>query len=415
MNPSWYRIALSNFFIAALLGLTLRFAFIQEIPFFKYKNILHAHSHVAMLGWLYLGLYGLLVAHFVPKAREASRFYQRLFWLSQISVWGMLFSFPFQGYGPVSIAFSVLHIFCSYTFAVNLWMDSKMINGFSRLLLRTALAFMVLSTLGIWTMGPLMALSFKHSIWYHLAVQFFLHFQFNGWFIIATLALFFRWMEGKGHYFSGKIQGWFYGLSVFATFLTFALAVAWSEPHPLVFACNSIGVLLQLAVLILFTQQLWPLRTSIKAALTPAQFSLWQLALISFCFKILVQAAVALPFVAQMAYTIRNYIIGFIHLIMLGILSFFILGIQYGQSERFSNQDKWGLFLLGGGIVASEGLLFLQGTLFWIGWGFMPGYYGLLFGASCLMPVGIAFLLFSKTVPSHPSSSPCPSHSSATL
>lgn len=415
MNPSWYRIALSNFFIAALLGLTLRFAFIQEIPFFKYKNILHAHSHVAMLGWLYLGLYGLLVAHFVPKAREASRFYQRLFWLSQISVWGMLFSFPFQGYGPVSIAFSVLHIFCSYTFAVNLWMDSKMINGFSRLLLRTALAFMVLSTLGIWAMGPLMALGFKHSIWYHLAVQFFLHFQFNGWFIIATLALFFRWMEGKGHYFSGKVQGWFYGLSVFATFLTFALAVAWSEPHSLVFACNSIGVLLQLAVLILFTQQLWPLRTSIKAALTPVQFSLWQLALISFCFKILVQAAVALPFVAQMAYTIRNYIIGFIHLIMLGILSFFILGIQYGQSERFSNQDKWGLFLLGGGIVASEGLLFLQGTLFWIGWGFMPGYYGLLFGASCLMPVGIAFLLFSKTVPSHPSSSPSPSHSSAIL
>lgn len=415
MNPSWYRIALSNFFIAALLGLTLRFAFIQEIPFFKYKNILHAHSHVAMLGWLYLGLYGLLVAHFVPKAREASRFYQRLFWLSQISVWGMLFSFPFQGYGPVSIAFSVLHIFCAYTFAVNLWMDSKMINGFSRLLLRTALAFMVLSTLGIWAMGPLMALGFKHSIWYHLAVQFFLHFQFNGWFIIATLALFFRWMEGKGHYFSGKVQGWFYGLSVFATFLTFALAVAWSEPHSLVFACNSIGVLLQLAVLILFTQQLWPLRTSIKAALTPVQFSLWQLALISFCFKILVQAAVALPFVAQMAYTIRNYIIGFIHLIMLGILSFFILGIQYGQSERFSNQDKWGLFLLGGGIVASEGLLFLQGTLFWIGWGFMPGYYGLLFGASCLMPVGIAFLLFSKTVPSHPSSSPSPSHSSAIL
>lgn len=173
MNPSWYRIALSNFLIAALLGLTLRFAFIQEIPFFKYKNILHAHSHVAMLGWLYLGLYGLLVAHFVPKAREASRFYQRLFWLSQVSVWGMLFSFPVQGYGPLSITFSVLHIFCAYTFAANLWVDSKVYTGFSRLLLRTALAFMVLSTFGIWAMGPLMALGFKHSIWYHLAVQFF--------------------------------------------------------------------------------------------------------------------------------------------------------------------------------------------------------------------------------------------------
>lgn len=396
MNPSWYRIALSNFLIAALLGLTLRFAFIQEIPFFKYKNILHAHSHVAMLGWLYLGLYGLLVAHFAPKAREASRFYQRLFWLSQLSVWGMLFSFPFQGYGAVSITFSVLHIFCAYTLAANLWMDSKVVSGFSRLLLRTALAFMVLSTFGIWAMGPLMTLGFKHSIWYHLAVQFFLHFQFNGWFIIATLALFFRWLEGKGYHFPAKRQQWLYGLLVSATFLTFALAVAWSEPHPLVFACNSIGVLLQLSGLLLFIWQLWPLRAGIKAALSPVQFSLWQLALISFCFKILVQAAVALPFVAQMAYTIRNYIIGFIHLIMLGILSFFILGVQYGQKLRFSAQDKWGLFLLGSGIIASEALLFLQGSMFWIGWGFMPGYYELLFGASCLMPVGIGLLFFNK-------------------
>ncbi len=119
MPSFWFRIALGNFFIAALLGLTLRFAFIQEIPFFKFKNILHAHSHVAMLGWLYLGLYGLVVCYFVPNEQAAPKFYTRLFWLTQISVLGMLFSFPFQGYGPVSIAFSTLHIFCAYAFARN--------------------------------------------------------------------------------------------------------------------------------------------------------------------------------------------------------------------------------------------------------------------------------------------------------
>ncbi|WP_421799378.1 hypothetical protein [Haliscomenobacter sp.] len=393
MPSLWFRVALGNFFIAALLGLTLRFAFIQEIPFFNYKNILHAHSHVAMLGWLYLGLYGLVVTFFVPKEKATSRFYRRLFWLSQISVLGMLFSFPFQGYGPVSISFSTLHIFCAYTFAANVWMDSKATPGFSRLLLRSSLAFMVLSTFGVWSMGPLMALGFKHSIWYHLAVQFFLHFQFNGWFIIAVLALFFQWMEQKGHMPSKTFRGWFYGLLIGAAILTFALAVAWSEPHPLVFACNSIGVLLQLSALVLLLQHFWPILSSIKAALLPVQFRLWQLSLLSLCFKIVVQAAVALPIVAQMAYTIRNYIIGFIHLMMLGILSFFILGIQYGQSSSLSKNQSWGLIALGSGIIGSEALLFLQGTLFWAGWGFMPGYYLLLFGVSALMPIGVGLLL----------------------
>lgn len=397
MKLAWYRIALSNFFIAALLGLSLRFAFIHEIPYFKFKNILHTHSHVAMLGWLYLGLYSLLIASFTPKESAESRFYQRLFWVTQCSVWGMLFSFPFQGYGPVSIAFSTLHILCAYSFVVKIWMDSKTASGFSRLLLRTSLAFMVLSTLGIWAMGPLMVFGFKHSIWYHLAVQFFLHFQFNGWFIIAILAWFFKWMEGKGHWFPTRWKKWFYGLLLASTLLTFALAVAWSEPHWWVFACNSIGVLLQFTLMVLFIQLILPFRTSIKVALTPTQFSLWQLAFFGFCFKILIQTAIALPFVAQMAYTIRNYIIGFIHLIMLGVLSFFIMGVHYGQSSGLPVQRKWGLSILATGIIASEFLLFLQGTLFWMNWGFLPAYYEWIFGVSCLMPLGIALLLFRST------------------
>ena len=111
----------------------------------------------------------------------------------------------------------------------------------------------------------------------------------------------------------------------------------------------------------------------------------------------MVQAAVALPVVAQMAYTIRNYIIGFIHLMMLGILSFFILGYQYGQGSSLSRNQSWGLIALGSGIIGSETLLFLQGTLFWAGWGFMPGYYLLLFGASALMPIGVGLLLLKSS------------------
>ncbi|HRD53958.1 MAG TPA: hypothetical protein PKY96_15065, partial [Flavobacteriales bacterium] len=54
-----------------------------------------------------------------------------------------------------------------------------------------------------------------------------------------------------------------------------------------------------------------------------------------------------------------------------------------------------GFVLLTSGILASELLLFAQGTFFWAGWGMMHGHYWHLFIASALMPAGVALLLLS--------------------
>ena len=101
---------LVNFLIAALMGLVLRYAFIGELNF-NYRFLTHAHSHVAMLGWVYLMIYVLFVHYFVPEKKPV---FTRLFWLTQLAVVGMMLSFPLQGYAAISILFSTLHIFCSY-------------------------------------------------------------------------------------------------------------------------------------------------------------------------------------------------------------------------------------------------------------------------------------------------------------
>jgi hypothetical protein len=55
-----------------------------------------------------------------------------------------------------------------------------------------------------------------------------------------------------------------------------------------------------------------------------------------------------------------------------------------------------GLWLLVVGLIGSELLLFLQGTLLWAAMGFMPYYYEGLLYISALIPLGISLIIFSQ-------------------
>ena len=54
----WFWVALLNFVLAAVAGILLRYAFVQELEWMQYRHFQHAHSHVAMLGWIFLGIWG---------------------------------------------------------------------------------------------------------------------------------------------------------------------------------------------------------------------------------------------------------------------------------------------------------------------------------------------------------------------
>src|SRR5680860_44348 len=155
MKKSWIIISFFNFFIAALMGLMLRSAFIWEIDWLEYRNMMHGHSHLAMLGWVYLALYALIWYRFIPKEKREKRVYSLLFWFTQFTVVGMMGSFPLQGYQVISISFSSLHILSSYVFCYLVWKDHHILKAEVSLLLKTALVLMILSTMGVWILGPL--------------------------------------------------------------------------------------------------------------------------------------------------------------------------------------------------------------------------------------------------------------------
>ncbi|TDQ16558.1 cytochrome c [Algoriphagus boseongensis] len=388
-RQNWIRWAFGFFFLAVCLGLVMRSFHVVEIPYFEYRNILHTHSHLALLGWGHLMLLGGIVFGLV-KEKDQVKDYKWLFLGTILSLLGMLFSFPFQGYGVISISFSTLHVLLSYGFAYKLL---KVIRSIEKTpatrLIRLAIWFMVISTFGLWSLGPISATLGRMHELYFMTIQWFLHFQLNGWFVLGVLGLILLFFEEKGFKITWTAyQEWILSISVI---LTFMLAVTWAEPRPIFFQINGLAVIIQLIAYSWILKSVFILLNSNQ--LKGFAQLLLILALASLVAKAILQGLLVFPSIAVISYSIRMYVIGFLHLVLLGAMTMGVSAVAIARgwiSEQPISRLGWILMI--SGFVITEFLLFLQGTLIWLKMGFLPEYNFWLFLASCLFPLSLAFL-----------------------
>lgn len=393
MKNRYFVVPFFNFFIAALLGLLLRGAYVFPDFSFNFLFLLHAHSHVAMLGWVYLMIYLLYVRFYAPPNLQDQLFYKRLFWVTQLSVLGMLLSFPFQGYAAISIGFSTLHIFCSYVFAFRLWKANTAQKGMERFSLKTSLAFMVLATLGVWCLGPAVGLMGKSSAFYQIAIQFFLHFQFNGWFLFAVLTLVLsKWFQLA----SGFRLRFFYFCLVSSVFLTFALPLKWYLNLDWLHYVNACGVLLQtIAFLVLFDKSNYKLLFETTKRSLTFKIVYW------FSFLSLVLRLVLLLFtccmeIAEKSHVIRSWTVGFIHLNMLGVITGFILLVLLIQGFlNLSKSANAGIVIFVISYFLTEVILFGEGIFVLFQRTALFPLYPILFWISIGLPIGIMGMMLS--------------------
>lgn len=379
---------LTNFLIAALMGLLLRYSVIGTMRF-NYRFLTHAHSHVAMLGWVYLMLYVLIVNYFVPKQKPI---YTKLFWLTEFAVVGMMLSFPFQGYAAVSISFSTLHIFCSYYFAYLVWKHHKTTSTASLYLLKTALVFMVLSTFGVWCLGPAVSTQGPASAFYQIAIQFFLHFQFNGWFLIAVFALLCYVFQVQ----HSKQFKAFCVLVLVSTISTLALPIYWFVPYDTLFYVNAVGVVLQIPMLAVFLRLLKPKAAIVFQNQPKLLQYIFGFALACLVLKAFLQMLTLVPEFSKTAFTYHNFVLGFIHLLMLGTVSGFLLFFMLKNHWLAPNKLlAFGVFGFMLGFVLTEAILAYQGYLYYTKSGMMPYYTKSLFLSSLLLPVGIVSIIIN--------------------
>tara|TARA_R110002072_G_scaffold301557_4_gene481561 strand:- start:11491 stop:12717 length:1227 start_codon:yes stop_codon:yes gene_type:complete len=390
---SHIKLALFYFLIVALLGSMLRLFVFIDVPA-EYRFLVHTHSHIALLGWVYVALTTLIYKLYLEK-ENIGKLYNRIFWFTQTTIAGMLFTFPFLGYALFSIVFSTLFLIASYFFV---WLFIRKTSKetkklFSYKVVKSSLLFMVLSSLGPWALGAIMNTFGSTSIWYKIAIYFYLHFQYNGWFVLALLGFLFFFLEFYGFLENTKgHKRWLWLLNC-SVVLTFFLSVLWIVPPFYIYLLAGFGALLQAVVFVVLFLWILPIWKDFRSILVPGVSAMLLWAGVLLAFKIDMQLISAIPYVAMLAYHTPDFVIGYMHLVFLGVVTIALFAFLKQTSLLKIPKFAFLLYLIA--FISTELLIFYKGTAIWLRFSIFENYYLLLAGTSILFAV-VLFILFVK-------------------
>lgn len=316
----------ANFVVLAVFGALLRFMVCLPSGNLNYLNILHAHSHFAFAGWMFMALAILVVRQLTA---EHSATFRWILLLTMICSVGMLLSFSLQGYKAVSIIFLSLFLFVTYWFGFLVYkkQDTKS-KSISAKLLMAGIGFMLISSIGPLALGILKATGNIGAI-YQNAIYFYLHFQMNGWMVLAALALIASKFLSLNTV-QKEIEPWL-NIFILSTLPLFFIFTLWSRPASWAFIVAFLGAFLNALSWFIIIKKL---KNSVEAL--PL---LIRLALIAISVKVVFQLFVCVPFIGEWTFLNRNLIIGYVHLITLACVTPVIIN-QFIRNQNL-NVVSW--------------------------------------------------------------------------
>ncbi len=390
----WIRIAFVNLLIVALLGVTMRYKIAYYLPFIEQKNFLHAHSHFAFSGWvthlLLVLMWRFLAGHLPP---ETLRKYKWIVITNLVASYGMLFTFPWEGYGIISIFFSTVTILVAYVFAFVFWRDLNKIKlkTVTSYWFKGAVLFGVLSSFGAFSLSYMMATNTVHPDRYLASTYYFLHFQYNGWFFFACMGLFSDWfIKTTGHFPFRKRIFWLFALSCVPAYFLSAL---WLPIGNWVYAIVAVAATAQVVGWGFFLRAVYRLRNAWLTGMAPINRWMLILAATALSIKFFLQLGSVIPFLSKLAFGFRPVVIGYLHLMFLGFVTVFL--IAYCRINNIiinGKRGNIGILILIAGIILNELFLMIQG-LSYMNYLVVPGMNQLLLAAALTLFLGILLLV----------------------
>jgi len=348
--------------MVSVLGVTLRYKIAFSLPFVDQKNLLHGHSHFAFSGWITQALMYLLIRQL--KHDEQYIILKKYKWIlfsNLITALGMLVSFPIQGYGLFAILFSTLSIFVSYWFAIVYNKDLKQQTEKlpSHKWFKAAVFFNALSSIGAFTLAYIMVKKIMIQKLSLLSVYFFLHFQYNGWFFFACMGLLLSVTES---YIKDKrlLNNVFLSFFI-ACFPAYFLSALWLSLPAIIFIVVIASALTQIIAWGFIVYCIWIYRTSFSQ-INLFSKNLFKLSAVALTLKLLLQLISTIPSLSQLAFGFRPIVIGYLHLVLLGVITISIICyVTAIEIKGINKVFKTGIIIFITGIIINEVLLMLQG------------------------------------------------------
>ena len=391
----WVQISLINFCVVALAGVILRYKINFPLPFIDQKQLLYAHSHFAFIGWITIALMALMVNYL--QQHKVTTNYKKYHWLliaNCITAYCMFFSFTIEGYAFYSITFSTFSIFISYFFIFYFWHDLNKVSdkSYTPNWLKAALVQWAISSLGAFTLAYLMANHIMVQDYYFGAIYFFLHFQYNGWFLFVCFGLLFSHLYKSGFLPSVSISKKLFIVMAITVAPTYFLSILWLKLPIALHLIADISGILQLLVLFYFIRLFPVIKKNIPPKFTKTSRYLWIMASFAFILKIILQMLSIIPFLSHYAFGFRPIVIGYLHLSFLGIITFFILGyINEVLNEIHHHISSTGVLIFASGVLVQEIILMCQG-LEAIEVEPFPYANIILFGSAIVMAIGLIWI-----------------------
>jgi hypothetical protein len=372
---------------SAGVGVLMRFSQTIGLSGFEIGKWVQGHSHVAFLGWGFLGVMHLLN----QKTKFQFQKIDIIFYVVLIlSLLGMMVFFPLFGYKLIPILFLVVFLWASYVVLIRFYRHLKHIEIAEKKWLITAIFFYFLSSSVVWFIPIVIVKTGKTDLYYNL-IYFYLHFLYNGFFTFALWGLIFLHVREYYEIPTLKSFNLFFLIMQIAVIPTYVLSLYW---NPISLNIQVLGI--ASAALQLFAIVYLILSFYRQTALFEKGFT-FLLILGIFGDKIFLQFLSSFYALSVKAIALKPYfMVGYLHWFTIGFLTFSLLWLS-GITK--SNVGKKGFLLLVIGFFVTEIILFYKGTAVLMGWNenLLP-YSGIFYG-SLMMFLGILLLLHNKIIP----------------
>ncbi|MFC3901230.1 hypothetical protein [Aliicoccus persicus] len=391
------QITLVLLFLTAISGVWMRWFSLSPSSAIPYDNVLHAHSHVALIGWLFTAVF--LIFFFIYRDKLKDKLQPKLIFISLISVSLLMFvAFLYQGYALFSIITSTVHIFVEYWAVIYIWLFIRKENipKVAKLFIVGGILANIISSIGPYTLAFLSANKLTDLSLFDMSIYFYLHFQYNGWLMLSLFGLFLVLLNKRSIKMNEKLATqafWIYFVALFPGFLISAL---WVGLGPVVETIVALASIAQWISIIMLIIALIPAIQRVSKLVTKLTSNLLIFAILLLVMKSTMELGLIYPPLADLVNNTRDVIIGYLHLTLLGFLTIFVFVLFHMlvlfKENKFS---MYGFMVFVIGFLLNELLLFLRSLGLWTDWFGIPLYAELLFVAAILLLIGVTMILFS--------------------